>query len=90
MVIKFSVANFKDLTQKMTDLSKKNGFCNVYIVYAFITLLLKLKNAPKFGMMFLNYLSKDPESFIKFSQRTTEMCVLVQTIQKSKQKVAYF
>ena len=52
MLITFFIANLKDLTQKMTDLSKKNGFCKVYIVYAFITLLLKLKNAPKFGMMF--------------------------------------
>ena len=67
---------FKDLTQKMTDLSKKNCFCNVYIFYASITPLLQLNNALKFRAMILNYISKDPKNFIKFSLKTTEICFL--------------
>ena len=76
MLTTFVIANFKVLTQKMIDLSKKNCFCNVYVVYAFITQLLKLKNGPKFSVMFLNYLSKDPESFIKLFRKSMKICFL--------------
>ena len=61
---------------KMTDLARNNRFYNVYFDLTLITLLVKVKNAPKFWVMLLNYRLKDPESFIKLSQKTTEICAL--------------
>ena len=66
-VIDIGFKLFKVLTQKMTDLVRKNCFYNVYFDLTLITLIVKVKNAPKFRVMFLDYLSKDPESFIKLS-----------------------
>ena len=58
---------FNVLSSKMTYLSQKNCFCNVYFDLTQITLLVKVKNAPKFGEMLLNNVSTDCESFIKLS-----------------------
>ena len=60
----------------MTDLARENCFYNVYFDLSLIALLVKIKNAPKFGVMLLNYLSKDPVSFIQLSLKTLDILVL--------------
>ena len=80
---KFFHKKFQCSNSKNDKFIEKNRFYNVYIVCAFITPLLKLKYASKFEEMFLNYLWKDPESFIKLSQKTVEICVFAQTIKNS-------
>ena len=63
----------------MYELSLKNCFYNVYDTYTLITLLVNIKNAPKFGEMLLNNVSTDRESFIKFAQKTPEISMFLQT-----------
>ena len=44
----------------------------------------KAKNVPKFGLMLLNYPSKDPESFIKLNLKKLKRCASLRKPHKTK------
>ena len=64
---KFFHNKFQGSNSKNKRFSGKKRFYNDYFDLTLITLLVKVKNAPKFEVIFLIYLLKDPESFIKLS-----------------------
>ena len=52
---KFFHKKFQGFYSKMTDLSRKNCFYNVYFNLTLITLLVKVENAPNFGETLFYY-----------------------------------